>query len=281
MTNKEPAYVNYVSLETQQGDLSPYRIANLVINRPHQANAFDGETLIRVTQLLEEIKQEKGIRLVLFQAEGANFTGGADLKWMLASSKMNHHDNVEEATKLTTMFETLSHMEVPTAALVKGASYGIGVGIVACCDFAIAEDTATFSLNEARLGLIPAVVLPYINRKADCGQLRRHVLGGRTFSADEAKEFGILQVVAPKSDIEHITRGEVNQLLLSSPEAQASYKRLQKYLGNNSYQQGPYTAAAIAIARASDFGQIGLRSYLQNEPAPWVCQVPETSPLVV
>lgn len=275
MSMQEPAYLDYVPLVTKDGSPSPYKMASLVIHRPHKANAFDRAMLEKVTALLEQVKKDKSIRLLVFQGTGKHFTGGADLSWMLESAKMSHAENLAEATKLTTMFEALSWMDIPTVAVVRGAVYGIGVGIVACCDFAIADESATFSLNEALIGLIPAVVLPYVNRKVDCGQLRRHVLGGKSFSGPDARDYRLVQVLAAANDLGHTVKGELNQLLMASPEAQGSYKRLQKYLGNNSYQQGPFTAAAIAIARASDFGQVGLRCYLQNEPAPWLCQIPE------
>ncbi len=279
--HQDPAVLHYTNLETYQGGESPYKIATIYLNRPAQANAFDGEMLTSIKEKLDTIKGDKRVRLVLFQGTGTHFSGGADLHWMLNAAERSYEHNLVEASKLTDMLETLSELDVPTIAMVKGAAIGGAVGIVACCDFAIAAESATFSLNEAQLGLIPAVVLPYVNRKTSCGQLRRHVLGGKAFGAQDAKDFGLVQVVTKCRDLESVVRSEINQLLQASPEAQGSYKRLQKYLSNNSYQQGPYTAAAIAIARASDFGQSGLRCFLQNEPAPWVCRLPDQAQVII
>ena len=278
--SNQPAYLRYIDLESRDGSKSPYRIACMVLNRPQQANCFNGEMLDCLVEKLKEVKDDKSVRLLLFQGEGKHFSAGADLNWMKQSAAMSYEENLHESTKLTDMFETLSYMEIPTVAIVQGGTYGGGVGIVACCDFAIASDEAKFCLSEAKIGLIPAVVLPYLNRKTACGQLRRHILGGRPFSAAEAKDFGLVQVTSSKPDLEKAVREEVNQLLVASPEAQGSYKRLQKYLSNHSYQQGPYTAAAIAIARASDFGQSGLNAFLEKKDAPWICRLPETEPIV-
>ena len=277
----QPAYLKYHKLRTQDGQATPYQVASIILNRPKRANAFCGEMLVAIQQQLLKVKEDKSIRMLIFQGAGRNFSAGADLNWMKETSALSYEENVAEASKLTEMFETLSHLEIPTMCIVEGASYGGGVGIVACCDFTIAIDSASFCLSEVKIGLLPAVVLPYINRKTICGQLRRHVLGGRVFSAEDAKEFGLIQVHTQKESLEKVVQDEVNQILVASPEAQASYKRLQKYLGNHSYQQGPYTTAAIAIARASDFGQMGLNAYLEKKPAPWVCRIAEDETIVV
>ena len=280
MENRE-AYLKFTELETMEGESSPYKIASLILNRPKQANCFTGQMLDCITAELEKVKSDKSIRLLLFQGAGRHFSAGADLNWMVETAQLGHQQNIEEATKLTNMFETLSKLEIPTIAVVKGGTYGGGVGIVACCDFAIATETAKFCLSEVKIGLLPAVVLPYLNRKTQCGQLRRHVLGGKDFGPEQAKEFGLIQINTMSNNLEDTLRQEINQLLIASPEAQAAYKGLQKHLSNHSYQQGPYTAAAIAIARASDFGQSGLKAFLEKKTAPWVCKLPHAANVMV
>jgi len=277
---KQAAYLKFFELSTPKGEKSPYQIATIVLNRPKQANSFNGEMLDCITHELEKIKNDKSIRLLIFQGAGKHFSAGADLNWMKETAQLSYEENLSEANKLTSMFETLSLLDIPTIAVVTGGTYGGGVGIVACCDFAIATETAKFCLSEVKIGLLPAVVLPYLNRKTQCGQLRRHVLGGKDFGAKQAKEFGLIQVETSANNIEASLHQEVNQLLVASPEAQASYKTLQKHLSNHSYQQGPYTAAAIAMARASDFGKAGLNSFLQKSEAPWLCKLPEETLLL-
>ena len=280
--SEKTAYLKYHKLRTRDDKATPYRVASIVLNRPKQANAFGGEMLVTIHQLLGEVQNDKSLRMLLFQGSGENFSAGADIAWLKdAVVSGSHEENVAEANKLTEMFETLSNLAVPTMCVVRGAAYGGGVGIVACCDFTVASESAKFCLNEARIGLLPAVVLPYLNRKTVCGQLRRHILGGRVFQANDAKDFGLVQVQAQRGELEQVVRQEINQILEASPEAQASYKRLQKHLSNHSYQQGPYTAAAIAIARASDFGQAGLSAFLEKKPAPWVCKLDESEAILV
>lgn len=280
--SKQPAYLKFHTLRTIDDQPTPYRVASIVLNRPLQANAFCGDMLVAIHRELLKVKEDKSIRMLLFQGAGEHFSAGADLNWMKETATQgSYEDNVAEASKLTEMFETLSELEVPTMCIVKGAAYGGGVGIVACCDFTIATETAQFCLSEAKIGLLPAVVLPYVNRKTVCGQLRRHVLGGRVFNANDAKDFGLIQIQSGCEELEQKVIDEVNQILEASPEAQASYKRLQKYLSNHSYKQGPYTAAATAIARASDFGQLGLTAFLEKKTAPWVCKLAEGEPVIV
>ncbi len=273
--SQQPVYLQYFDLENFNGEKSKYRVASLVINRPDSANAFNGDILISLKEKLDEIDQRSDIRALLIQGSGKHFSAGADLNWMKESAQLSYEENVEESNKLTGMYETIQQLSIPTIAVVKGATYGGGVGIVASCDFAIATETARFCLSEVNIGLLPAVVLPYLSRKMECGQLRRNVLGGRVFNMEEAFQYGLIQKQANSKDLNNVISEEVNQLLGASPEAQGSYKRLQRYLSDHSYSQGPYTAAAISIARASDFGQAGLNAFFKKEKAPWCNRLPK------
>ncbi len=269
----EAAYLKFHSLIQHDGSPGSETIATLVLNRPDAANAFSGELLQRITSLLREVSGRPEIRLLLLQGAGKHFSAGADLQWMQDAARLNYRGNVAEAEKLTAMFETLVHLKVPTLALVKGAAFGGALGLVAACDYALALDNAKFSLSEAKIGLLPAVILPYLARKIAPGQLHRQVLSARIFQAPEALSLGLVQVLVKAEEAEAKLREEVEALLLASPESQQSYKKLYTDLSLHSWRQGPATAEAIAKARASSMGQAGMQCFFQKTSAPWVRRV--------
>jgi methylglutaconyl-CoA hydratase len=166
---------------------------------------------------------------------------------------------------------------MPSLALVKGAVFGGAVGLVAACDYALAWEGARFCLSEAKIGLIPAVILPYLARKLPASHLHRQVLSARVFTANEAIEMGLVQAVYPADLMEEHLHEEVNSLLSASPEAQSTYKSLFSELSRLQWQQGALTAAAIAEIRASSMGQAGLGAYFQKAPPPWILRVPKSA----
>lgn len=266
----EAAYLKFTSLFHEDGAKAPETLATLVLNRPDAANAFSGELLLRITTLLREVARRPEVRLLLLQGAGKHFSAGADLQWMQAAARLDYAGNIAEAEKLTAMFETLAQLPIPTVALVKGAVYGGAVGLVAACDYAMAIDSSRFSLSETKIGLLPAVILPYLARKIPAGHLHRQVLTARVFSAAEAQTMGLIQTLLKEEEAEARLQEEVLALLLASPEAQKSYKTLFQDLSQKSWRQGPRTAEAIARARASAMGQAGLAAFFQKKSSPWV-----------
>jgi methylglutaconyl-CoA hydratase len=216
----------------------------------------------------------------LIQGAGKHFSAGADLNWMKEAVTLSHAENVAEAERLTAMFDTLAAMPVPTVAVVRGSSYGGAVGIVACCDVAIATETAKFALSEARVGIIPAVILPYLARKIRGGDLRRLALSGRVFSTAEAKENGLVQVATTTEALPGVLTDELNQLLSAAPEAQGRFKILHRDVEANGRAQGSYTARAIADARTSVSGQAGLKAFLEKSAPAWLAKIPEGTALL-
>lgn len=271
---EEAAIVKYSGLVNEQGQETGEKIASLIINRPETANAFNGDVLAAITAKLQQIKQDSSIRLLLFQSNGKHFSAGADLRWMKESANLSEQQNREDAEKLIEMFETLYHLPIPTIAVVKGAAYGGAVGIVACCDYAVATEDARFCLSEVRVGLIPAVILPYLSRKLRAADLRRLALTGRVFTSEEAKNFGlIVDVVASGASMDEWLKREANHLLMASPQAQRTYKELQHTIDQHGAAQGPYTANAIAQIRTSESGQKGLQAFFEKVEPYWLAAV--------
>ena len=271
--------VKYVPVLNQDGSESSDRIASLCINRPGTANAFSGEILVSISKNLEEIAQDKSVRALLFQSIGKHFSAGADLNWMKDSAKLGFDHNFAEAKKLTAMFEQLCNMPMPTIAVAKGAAYGGAVGIIACCDYALATDDAKMCLSEARVGLIPAVILPYLSRKVRTGDLRRLTLTAKVFSANEAIMNGLVQIVEDRKSMNELLINELNQLLTASPHSQLAYKNLQVAITSQNNAQTDTTAKAIADIRASEMGQEGLTSFFEKRKPVWSKYLPEDAVL--
>ena len=275
------AYLQHIDLLDAEGHDSGERIASLVLNRPDSANSFSGDLLLKLTDLLLEVAGDRSVRVLLVQGSGKHFSAGADLHWMKQASQMDFAGNLAEAEKLTCMFEALAKLKIPTIAMVKGAAFGGAVGLIAACDYALALDQAKFCLSEVKIGLIPAVILPYLARKLPSGQLHRYALSAQVFSASEAEAMGLIQKVVNLSEAEEELRLELEGLLLASPEAQSAFKKLFSSLADDQFQQSPQTAHAIASIRASKMGQQGLHAFFQKTAAPWVRKIPRSRHLLI
>ncbi len=249
------------------------RIAVLALNRPEAANAFDAAVIRELVGHLKELAAMKTVRAVVVRGKGKHFSAGADLNWMKASAQLTYQENVQDARGLTALFEALANLPQPTIAAVNGSAFGGAVGLTACCDIAIAADTARFSLSEVKLGLMPAVIVPYLMRKMTPGGLRRHGLTGRPFSAAEAREMGLVERVVPEAGLAAAVRDELDLLLQGSAEAQAKLKTLLDQTQSDGMRQNPRTAEAIAGVRTGQAGQAGLSAFFEKKAPPWACKL--------
>ncbi len=281
MANELAAYLHYTALENNEGVVTGDRIATLVINRHEAANSFSGELLVQLKKLLDEVQKDSTVRALLLQGSGKHFSAGADLHWMKQAAQLDYAGNVQEAEKLTAMFEALANLRVPTIAVAKGAAFGGAVGLIAACDYAVALDNARFCLSEVKIGLLPAVILPYLGRKMHPGALKRLALTARVFNAEDALSVGLVQAVTPADGIENLLHDELNLVLSASPEAQAACKTLYQTVEARSWAQDPETVEAIARTRASTMGQAGLSAFFQKIDPVWLRRVPRSERVFV
>lgn len=244
------------------------RIGTLLLNRPESANAFSAQMMEEITEHFSSLSKLNDVRALVVTGEGKHFSAGADLNWMQSAAKLSFEENISDAEKLRAMFEAIVNLQIPKIAAIKGAVYGGAVGLVACCDFAIAHEQARFCLSEAKLGLLPAVISPYLMRKMRPGQLRRLSLTATVFSANEAKEYGLVEVVA--SDLEQSLNSELGNILACGPEAQQAINKLFNHLRENGADQCDDTVQAIAKARTGNEGQAGLNSFFTKTTSPWL-----------
>jgi methylglutaconyl-CoA hydratase len=247
-------------------------IAVLTLNRPEVHNAFDQRLISELTAALRRLDRDPSVRAVVLAGAGKGFCAGADLHWMREMAGYSRAQNMADANALARMLGTLNRMSKPTIARVHGAAYGGGVGLVACCDIALGTPEATFALSEARLGLIPATISPYVVEAIGARAARRYFLTGERFGADEAYRLGLLHEVVPLLDLDARINDILGALLITGPAAQAECKDLIRAVASRRIDARLIadTARRIARVRASPEAKEGVDAFLAKRKASWV-----------
>ncbi len=254
-------------------DISGRGVATITLRRPDVHNAFDDELIERLRRELQGLENDPVVRVVVLAAEGKSFSAGADLNWMKRMAEYDRSENLEDAKNLGKLMATLYRMRQPTVALVQGPAYGGGVGLVACCDIAIASEAAHFCLSEVRLGLIPAVIGPYVIEAIGERQAARYMMTAEKFSAERARELGLVHEVVPADKLIEKRYEIVDALLKGGPRALSEVKNLVSYVSNSATQDEKVvrdTAGHIARVRATDEGQEGVAAFLEKRKPTWV-----------
>lgn len=246
-------------------------VARLILNRPEKHNAFDDALILDLTGALENLNKDTSVRVVVLAAEGPSFSAGGDLAWMQRAAKYDASQNLADAQALAKLMATLDGMSKPTIAAVQGPAYGGGCGLIAACDIAIATPAAIFALTEVRLGLIPAVIGPYVIRAIGQRQARRLFLTAERFSAEEALRIGFIHEVTTISGLQNAVDKAINLLLQGGPKALGEAKKLIKELagleGQNSADE---MAKKIAVMRQTPEGQEGIAAFLEKRKPAWI-----------
>lgn len=251
-------------------DVDDRGVATLTLNRPDKHNAFDDRLIAAMTDALVDLGARPDVRCVLLTGAGRSFSAGADLGWMKSMAAYSEAENLADAKALARLMHTLDTVPKPTIALVNGPAYGGGVGLVAACDIAIATDQATFSLSEVRLGLIPAVISPFVVAAIGARAARRYFQTAERFSALEAKSLGLVHEVVGSVFLSAAGEKIVGTLLDGGPIAQAEAKALIRAVnGQEPCSVLDQTAAWIARLRVDQEGQEGLTAFLQKRPPAW------------
>lgn len=254
-------------------DTTPQGVARLTLNRPEVHNAFDDAVIEQLISHLEALDQDSAVRVVVLASNGKNFSAGADLAWMKRMAQNSHQENLVDAGRLATLMSTLNNLSKPTIALVQGAAFGGAVGLAACCDIVIAAESSLFCLSEVKIGLIPAVISPYVVQAIGERQSRRYFLTAETFSARTAEQFGLVHtVVAEPAMLEDACNRYLSTLANNSPQGMKAAKELIFAVSNKLISQEVIddTAHRIADIRVSDEGQEGLSAFLQKRKPNWI-----------
>eukprot|EP00048_Salpingoeca_helianthica_P016310 m.231615 g.231615 ORF g.231615 m.231615 type:complete len:277 (-) comp18420_c0_seq1:25-855(-) len=256
-------------------DIDAHGVATITLNRPDAWNTFSDEVIATLHESYAKVRATSGLRALFLRANGKFFCAGADLKWMQRTADYTPEQNKEDAYKLGLMLKDLDSMPLPTVALVQGPAFGGGVGLVSCCDVAVAVSTATFTLSEVKLGLLPAVISPYVVARIGVPQARRYFLTAEKIEAPRAREIGLVhEVVADEAALNAHGDSLRSVFLQNSPTAIAAAKSLISRIAGRgtSPEVLADTAATLASQRASAEGREGLSAFFGKRKAAWVKQ---------
>jgi methylglutaconyl-CoA hydratase len=242
-------------------------VARVVLARADVHNAFDDALIAELTSAFVALGADDAVRAVVLTGDGASFSAGADLGWMRRMAQAPESENRDDACRLATLMRTLDECPKPTIARVNGAAFGGGVGLVACCDIAIGVSGAKFGLTETRLGLVPAVISPYVIAAIGARQARRLFLTAQMFDAREAERIGLLHAVA--EDLDAAVQAEIDRLLAVGPVAVREGKALVRRVARGG-EHDVANAELIARLRVSPEGQEGLAAFFEKRRPGWM-----------
>ncbi|RPI50057.1 MAG: hypothetical protein EHM55_22340 [Acidobacteria bacterium] len=244
------------------------RLANVeyvTLNRPEVRNAFNEQSIAELTMWAERAAADSGLRAVVFSGAGPSFCAGADLAWMAKMAGYSHEDNLADARAAAAMFAAIDRLPVPVIAQVHGAAVGGGAGLVAVADIAVAAEDAMFGFTEVKLGLIPAVIAPYVLAKIGQSAARELFVTGRRFDAAHAGHIGLVHAVVPSAQLIDTVNKYLIELAANGPEAMAEAKALVRTIANRSIAEvAAKTAEAIADRRVSSEAQKLMKGFLKK-----------------
>lgn len=246
-------------------------VARVTLNRPQLRNAFDDALIDELTAAFKALDADSAVRVVVLAGEGPAFCAGADLNWMKRIAGYGYEPNLADAQALAGMLATLDRMQKPTLARVQGPAFAGGVGLVAACDIAIGTPEAKFCLSEAKLGLSPATISPYVIRAMGARMARRYFLTAEVFGAEEAHRIGLLSALVPVAELDGALDALIEQLFAGGPQAQAKIKDLIRHVGSAPIDEAlaAETAQRIAEIRVSPEGREGIASFLEKRNPAW------------
>jgi len=254
-------------MKTLMLDSDARGVVRLTLNRPQVHNAFNETMIAELHETFDALGQQAGVRAIVLTGAGASFSAGADVTWMRRAADMDEAANRADALRMADMFACMNACPRPVIGLVNGAAFGGGVGLVACCDIVIAHPQAVFGLTEVRLGLIPAVIAPFVIARTGAGAARRYMLTGERFDAATARRIGLVHEVMDAPDAAPV----LDALLQGAPGAVAEAKALIHDVSRHAPGDDlrHLTARRIAARRVSDEGRAGVDAFLARRKPDW------------
>jgi len=249
----------------------PSGVATLTMSRPEVFNAFDEAMITEMDAAFATLIEDGGVRVIVLAGAGKHFSAGADLQWMRRASKASFDWNVEDARRFAAMLARIDSCPKPTVARVQGAALGGGVGLACACDIAIASETASFSVSEAKFGILPAVIGPYLVNAVGKRQARRLALTTERIDAPQALTIGLVQRVVPAIELDQAIDATVQQLCAGGPNA---HREIKAYLAQLAVapitpEVRELTAQTIARVRGTDEAREGFDAFLNKRPPNW------------
>lgn len=257
----------------------PLGVKRLVLNRPHVRNAFDEETMTEIKEQLDHMAvglDHEDMRLLVFSGEGQYFSAGADVGYMRRLAERGEDESLSDALELARLFRELADFPTPVVGAVRGAAIGGAFGLTVCMDFVLAEENAIFATSEVRLGIVPAVISPYIVRRLGLANAASLMMSGQRIRAEDAMRIGLVQRVVSPDEFDNALQDVILEFLSAGPHAARRTKTLiRKASPLPDHELVEFTASHIAQARCSEEGQAGLKAFFDKEPPPWARQVKE------
>ncbi|AOY88337.1 gamma-carboxygeranoyl-CoA hydratase [Marinobacter salinus] len=248
-------------------------VTEVVLNRPDKRNSFDDVIIQQLITALEEVQADQDTKVVVLRSEGKHFSAGADLGWMRRMADNTRQENLDDSRELARLMNVLNHLSKPVIGLVQGAAFGGAVGLAACCDIVIATEKSSFCLSEVKLGLIPAVISPYVVRAIGERQARRYFMSAEIFNARQAEHYGLVHIVCDDvGAMESRCDDMIQQLAQNGPEAMTAAKDLVFAVSHKPIDHAVIddTAHRIADIRVGAEGQEGLSAFLNKRRANWI-----------
>jgi methylglutaconyl-CoA hydratase len=245
-------------------------VTTVTLNRPDVRNAFNETLIAELTEWAASVTADGPVRVAVLRGAGTVFSAGADLHWMARMMGYSHEENLADARRAATMYHTLDSLPVPLIGCIQGAAIGGGAGLAAVCDVVVASDEAIFGFTEVTLGILPAMISPYVVRKIGVSVARELCLTGARFSASRAKAIGLVHDVVPADQLDMAVARFAEQFRKGAPAAIAATKRLlHDVAGHRPGDVLALTAEAIATQRVSAEGQEGMRAFLEKRSPSW------------
>jgi methylglutaconyl-CoA hydratase len=246
-------------------------VAQVTMSRPAVFNAFDEAMIAEFDAAFAQLDSDPAVRVIVLAGEGRHFSAGADLQWMQRASRASREANLDDARRFAAMLARIEGVAKPTIARVQGAALGGGVGLACACDIAIAADDASFAVSEARLGILPAVIGPYLVNAVGKRQARRLALTATRIGAADALAIGLVHHVVPLERLDAAIDESVAELLAGGPEAQREIKQLfaQLQAGPIAAEVRELSAQTISRVRAGDEARDGFAAFLAKRSPPW------------
>ncbi|MCC7033872.1 MAG: enoyl-CoA hydratase/isomerase family protein [Acidobacteria bacterium] len=245
-------------------------VEHVTLNRPDVRNAFNEDVVAELAAWAETAREDAGLRVVVFAGAGKVFSAGADAAWMARMAASSHEDNVRDARAAAAMFRAINALPCGVIGRIHGAALGGGSGLAAVCDIVVSTDTTVFGFTETKLGILPAMISPFVLPKIGVSAARELFLTGMRFDARRAKEIGLVHAVVPEALLDETVQRYVNELLSAAPTAVAAAKGLIPLVwGRRPEEVADRTAEAIAEQRVSPEGQDGLRAFLEKRKPGW------------
>jgi len=248
-------------------------VTAVIMSRPEVHNAFNAEMIVELTSAFEALEKNPETKIIVLQSEGESFSAGADINWMKDMVKATQAENQEDSLKLATLMRTINFCGKAVIAKVQGLALGGGVGLIACCDIVIANEQAKFGLTEAKLGLVPAVISPYVVDAISARRSRRYFQTAEIFSAQKGYQMGLISEICPLEQLDEFVNKQIKFLLSTGPSAKLISKKLVHSVVSRTVPQQKkldnYTTQVIASVRVSPEGQHGLKSFLDKKKPKW------------